>query len=123
LALIAFKIGMTFTVLRALESGSTTDNLTCSIEDYNNALKIVHTLQYHNQSLLPIIEYKNVDLGNNVIKKRFLDLLPQAFERHEALNIGVTNLKISERTVANYLESLIKLQRLQKTGHGAYQKV
>ncbi|MCX6214558.1 DUF3987 domain-containing protein [Spirosoma sp.] len=47
LGLIAFRIAMMFTTLRAFDTGEITDMLTCSDLDFDNALKIVEMLKRH----------------------------------------------------------------------------
>lgn len=47
LGLIAFRIAMLFTTLRAFDTGEITDMLTCSDIDFNNALQIVERLKRH----------------------------------------------------------------------------
>lgn len=47
LGLIAFRISMLFTTLRAFETGEITNVLTCTDLDFENALKIVEMLKRH----------------------------------------------------------------------------
>ena len=54
--------------------------------------------------------------------KRFYHMLPRQFETSQAYLFGF-EVGVSERTVRNYLNSLVKEDLLLKTEHGMYNKV
>ena len=71
LGIIAFRIMMLFTVLRAYETGDLTENIRCSDIDFDNAMRIIERLEKHAQT---VYEY----LNGQPEKKKMAKMLHEA---------------------------------------------
>lgn len=122
LGLIAFRIGMIFTVIRQMDDLNGKVNLECTDEDLNNALGLTdvyfeHTMVMH--SLLP----KKSGRSINPKMREFYSLLPKdkEFPRKESNEIG-KSIGISEKTVWTYLGKLKDEGLLTNPNFGTYKK-
>lgn len=122
LGLITFRICMLFSALRKFENGDTAPLIQCSDEDFKIAVKlskvyIEHSILMFN-NLTDEAEEIKYKLPKN--KHQLLNVLPDEFSRHEAVEQGL-KLKMSTRTVDGLLQKLVPTI-LEKIKDGLYKK-
>jgi len=123
LGLILFRICMIFTSLRKFENGDCSKDVTCTDDDFQAALMLSDVYLQHSLLMFNNLEEqkesKVYKMPNN--KKQLLDQLPQAFQRKEAVAIGV-KLGLSERSVDDFLNNSVPML-LEKPKTGFYRKI
>ncbi|NCQ10767.1 MAG: DUF3987 domain-containing protein, partial [Bacteroidetes bacterium] len=121
--LILFRICMIFTSLRKFENGDCSKDVTCTDDDFQAALMLSDVYLQHSLLMFNNLEEqkesKVYKMPNN--KKQLLDQLPQAFQRKEAVAIGV-KLGLSERSVDDFLNNSVPML-LEKPKTGFYRKI
>ena len=108
LALIAFRLAMTFTALRMLESGRLPQNLECSDADFQRVLSMIRVLIEHSGhvfSQMPGVEKQSTKALDR--KEQFLDILPKKFNRQEYFKLGMS-ISIPEKTAEGYIGQFCK---------------
>ncbi len=127
--LLATRIGMVISTIKAYEEGElkSTNLIVASDETCNVVLDIIKTCMQHSLLMLANIEAlgkrKPITVkGHNTLK--LLMTLPdkRSFKTKEAVSIG-RELKISERSVYNYLDDLVKAKQLERVSQGEYRKL
>jgi len=120
LGLITFRIAMILTILRRIEENRLDPEIECSDRDFEIAMVLSNIYLEHSMSVLqamPGIKRINPNAVN------LLDHLPQEFTYTDAITCGTTFCSYSERSVAYYLNELLRKQYLIKTGtNGQYVK-
>jgi len=123
LGLILFRVCMVFTAMRKFENAEDSPVMYCTEDDFSAALTLSGVYLEH--SLLMFNNLSNQQeaviykMPNN--KKRFLEALPDRFQRKEAVELGKT-FNISERSVDDFLNNCMPTL-LKKVKTGQYQKV
>lgn len=120
LGLILFRICMVVTALRYFERGEKSLEFICSNEDFEIALQLVKTYQEH--AVFMFNELPKNTTGADKALRSFYDLLPDKFQRKEAIEIAINSLKIKERTADGYLSKLLTSKLLDNPRSGLYEK-
>lgn len=123
----AFRVAMILTAFRnrerIIDEGDQLRTLTAGDEDVLTALILAlvhfdHAVRLHARlpvNMPPTSSIRNQDA------RLFYELLPDAFPRWEAVDIGADS-DIAKRTVDKYLASYVQDGLLEKPGHGRYVK-
>ena len=104
------------------ENPPETPVLFCNDIDFEIAFLLAETYKHH--SLFVYVTLKNNPVNKKPIDKMvqmFFEKLPPEFAKFESLEIGA-EMGIAERTVAKYLDKLVKASRLEQPKHGHYRK-
>lgn len=122
LGVIAFRIAMLLTILRNEDNLSSGRHLHCSDQDFNTAMALIDVYFEHSMIIYSLLPKSRVASGNPRLR-RFYTLLPidEEFERKKANEIG-TEIPISEKTVNNYIQQLIKQGLLVSPSYGKFRK-
>ena len=121
LGLIAFRIAMILTIVRAFESQTLLTPIECHEKDFVIAMDIVKTLFVHSMIMFDLLPKQDA-IKHPGLREFYFRLPNTAFSRKEADEIG-NILKHSNKTVYNYLKLLLDAGQIEKTGYGRYQKV
>jgi len=123
MGLILYRIAMVLSILRIEEGAHQNSTLVCTDQDFSIAVQLASTLLDHSTvmfNLLPRSRLNEVKSGGKI--EGFLAGLPSGeFSRQEADELG-NQLKISTRTITNYLGQLTEAGLLKKSAHGRYIK-
>lgn len=120
LGLITFRIAMLLTILRRIEENTLDREIECTDRDFETAMILSDIYLEHSMSVLQAMPGSKRINPNAVT---LLDHLPQEFTFTEAVTSGTTVFGFSERSVAYYLNELLRKQYLIKTGaNGPYVK-
>ena len=125
LAVIAIRIATIIAVVRSYEDGKADalkiPEITLSDKDF----KIGHLMAkiHYSHTLRLYHQLPNVTAGRSTGKrlKQFYSLLPESFQKKEANFVG-QHLKITVRSVTNYLKKLLEKGLIDKEQHGVYTK-
>lgn len=124
LGLITFRIAMTLSVVRNFERNTSSSNIICDDCDFVAAMSLAETFKEH--ALTVFTHLPNGSSGGELrdkkFRKDFYDLLPVEFDRKTAVEIGVIQMKLAERTVDKYLKELFKINMLDQPKYGCYVK-
>ena len=121
LGLILFRLCMVITTLKYYNRGEASNEFTCSDEDFETALLLVNTFQQH-----AVFMFNELPKNGSVVDKllrRLFDILPEQFQRKNAIEFALSQLDMKERTTDLYLSKLCTLKWLEKTKSGMYQKI
>lgn len=124
LGLICFRLAMIFTVLRGMETGDCYSPLTCSDEDFDNALAITEVLIQHTSKVYceMFMNRTGYQPKKNVIKA-FLDALPQEFNRQDYMKAALA-VGLSDRTGENYILKFAQEGKIiERLSQGKYRKL
>lgn len=122
LGLITFRIAMIFSVLRLLETGELPETILCEEEDFKASMAIAETLIVHAShifSQLPDIQKFEKKLNK---KERFLESLPQSFNRQEYLEVAI-KFGINDKTAQAYIADFKTNGLIHHDSKDAYLKV
>lgn len=122
LGLICFRIAMVLSAIERFYNGTIDPEITCQDSIFEAAFGLTevyleHMLLMHNS--LPRKSNSNIPHG----MKAFFQLLPlnTEFRRMEALEIG-KQIKLSTRTIDDYLKKLVAIEILELVRPGLYRK-
>ena len=121
LGLILFRLCMVITTLKYFDRGEASNEFTCSDEDFEIALLLINTFQQH--AVFMFNELPKSTTGADKALKRFYDLLPDNFQRKEAIELALNRLQIKERTADGYLSKLLTNKLLDNPRSGQYEKI
>lgn len=120
IGLCQFRIAMILSVFRHYEDNNPSTTIVCTDKDFDIAGKIADTLIQHSFDVMSSISKGKQ--SPNVLMQKFYDLLPSGnFARKKAGDLG-GQLNISQKTVTNYLSSLVDSGFIIKERHGLYTK-
>ena len=136
LGLIAFRMIMLFTAIRALGKSQSMVNtsdgtivLECSETDFNTVLCICETLLYHSIHIYMKLQSKdaqskilNVETGVNARRYALYHKLPDEFDKSTFDRI-VAEINENANTASKWIEKFIQDGRLQRTSKGFYEKI
>lgn len=119
--LMLFKLCMVLTGMRAYEEKITSGTMICRQSDFDTAFYLVDqsidsALEIFH--LLPSVRSPKLD----DTKDRLFQLLPQKFQRKNAIQLGAIE-KVSERSTDRWLQQLIQDNKLSQPAMGEYIKV
>ena len=126
--LAATRLGMVLTTIEEFEKGNLLNKTLIVPGDHvvEIVMDIIKTCSQHSLLMLENInansKSKPMDMkSHNML--RFLNSLPEGrlFKTKEAIQLG-RSIKISERSVGDYLSSLCKSRHLEQTGYGEYRR-
>lgn len=120
LGVICFKIAMVLTILRNKESLKQ-KVLVCSDQDFEVSLGLTDVFFEH---MMVIYDLLPNQTKWNPKMKAFLEALPEdtVFQRKEANDVG-KDIAISEKSVGNYLDKLVKAGYVVNESYGCYRKL
>lgn len=121
MGLIIYRIAMLLTAIRNFEQNGKDKKLPCTDQDFNIALTLANIYLNHSVGI-----YKRLPKASKVENtsiRLLYENLPLKFERKDALKIGGEVVKKCNRSIEYYLEKLVKIGLINKTGHGTYEKV
>jgi hypothetical protein len=119
--LMLFKLCMVLSGMRAYEEKRTSGTIICSQPDFDTAFYLVDksidsALEIFH--LLPSVKSPKRDDTKN----RLFQLLPQKFQRKNAIELGAKE-KVSERSTDRWLQKLVHDNKLSQPSMGEYLKV
>ncbi len=124
MGLIMYRICMVLSAIRKFENGDLSLNVTCEEVDFNIALELIDVYIQHS-----LLMYKNLPKQENAhalqiapTKTVFLEMLPEAFKRKEAIDIAIS-IGISVRLADDHLKKWCNTTLLCKKGSGHYVKM
>ncbi len=117
--LIAFRISMVISTLRALESGSYTNKIICHEDDLATATEIIEVLIKHAYKTFNDLQGISKPRFSNHQKEKFLNSLPKNFDRNDYLNIA-EEMNIPGKTAEGYITGYIKKRLIKREQHGLY---
>ena len=120
LGLILYRIAMIISALRYFDNGEVPIHMTCSDDDFGIALKLINTYQEHAAFMYGELP-KSAGVADKTLKK-FIDLLPDEFQRKEAVELALS-INVKERTADGYLAKLVAIKQLDNTRLGFYKKI
>jgi predicted transcriptional regulator len=82
------------------------------------AIELNNYFEEHYQRVLAVVNDNNIK-GN---EREFYDALPDSFSTDDAKPIA-NEIDISERSMYNYLQSLMKKNLLKQISRGSYEKI
>ncbi|MBL7691809.1 MAG: DUF3987 domain-containing protein [Flavipsychrobacter sp.] len=118
LGLIAFRIAMVLSIIRAAEGEVIADNIVCSDEDFGTAMTLSGLYMEHALLMIDLLP-RTGPLKPNI--SRFHEALPAQFTRAEAVDVA-SKLGLKERVVGKYL-ALMEGKQTKRVNHGHYKKV
>lgn len=121
LGLILFRLCMVITTLKYYDRGEASNEFTCNDEDFEIALLLINTFQQH--AVFMFNELPKSTTGADKALKSFYDLLPDKFQRKEAIELALNKLQIKERTADGYLSKLLSNKFLDNPRSGIYEKI
>ena len=121
LGLILLRLCMILTAQRYYDSAEIQNVYHCADEDFEIALKLVKVYEQH--AVFMFNELPKSTTGADKALKKFFDLLPDKFQRKEAIELALNKLQIKERTADGYLSKLLTNKLLDNPRSGYYEKI
>lgn len=121
LGLILLRICMVLTGLKYYDFNLKATEFLCADEDFEIALKLVKVYEQH--AVFMFNELPKSTTGTDKALKKFFDLLPDKFQRKEAIELALNKLQIKERTADGYLSKLLTSKLLDNPRSGHYEKI
>lgn len=121
LGIILMRICMVLTALKYFDRAELSNEFICADEDFEIALKLVKVYEQHSISMFKKLP-KSSTRVNKTLNNLF-DLLPQTFQRKEAIQIANEKLMIKQRTADEYLNKYLVLKMLDCPRSGYYTKI
>jgi len=78
---------------------------------------------YEQHAVFMFNELPKSTTGADKALKKFYDLLPDNFQRKEAIELALNKLQIKERTADGYLSKLLTNKLLDNPRSGQYEKI
>ncbi len=123
LAVICFRIAMTLSGLRLMESGNFYEDIVCTDADFRTAMTISKTLLKHSIKVYcELFGEKQKPRLSSQDETRFFEALPAEFGRKDYLEAAVA-LKINPRTAEGYVNKFCgKMGLIEHIGYDKYRK-
>jgi predicted transcriptional regulator len=121
MGIVVFRMVMVLTALRILETGDFSSEIICEQQDFETALKIAEVLLIHAAHVFTQLPAPVVLNQKNNRKERFLELLPQSFNRQGYIKIA-EELNIPDKTAQAYITALIKDGKIERDKQDDYKK-
>ncbi len=121
LGLITFRIAMTLTTLRIMDTGDIHSPLVCRDSDFNTALAMVKILVQHAANVFQQLPAEAVTAAPKNQKQQFLDELPQEFCRKDYLTVA-QKLGIPDKTAEKHIKRFTDNGLINHYAHDKYQK-
>jgi hypothetical protein len=121
LGLITFRIAMILTIVRTLEEGSFSGELTCNDTDFKSSMILSDIYLRHSMAVLQTMPAVR---RINPKALKLLQTLPYEFSHKEFLDAGISQCGFSERSIYYYLKGLIRNKYLARSPReGMYIKI
>ncbi|MEP7376542.1 MAG: DUF3987 domain-containing protein [Chitinophagaceae bacterium] len=120
LGLICFKIAMILSVLRK-ESWHGNHSIVCNDIDFETAMSLIDVFFEHSMTMYSLLPNRS-DAEVNPRLRQLYGLLPENEIPRKEINKLAASIKVSERTVNNYVAELTKRGFLISPAYGIYQK-
>jgi hypothetical protein len=121
LGLIAFRLAMTLSALRILETGDFSPEQFCLEVDFQAALSMVRVLVKHSGHVFSKLTKETKMANPKDTMQQLLDQLPVQFNRAELLELA-KSLSIAERTAYKYVTNWCNKGLISRGLHGIYTK-
>ncbi|MBN8700334.1 MAG: DUF5131 family protein [Chitinophagales bacterium] len=123
LGIIAFRIAMILTILRNAPNIASLKEVSCADVDFEITMGLVDVYFQHAMVIYSTLPKQSKRFSNPVLG-RFYELLPcsGSFPRKKANEIG-KEMKISEKSVGNYLAELKKNKLVKSDSYGTFEKL
>jgi hypothetical protein len=121
LGLILLRLCMILTALRHFDTGEISSDFHCLDQDFGTALTLIKIYEQH--AVFMFNELPKSSTGTDKALKKFFDLLPDKFQRKEAIELALNKLQIKERTADGYLSKLLASKLLDNPRSGQYEKI
>jgi hypothetical protein len=121
LGLITFRIAMTLTTLRIMDTGDIHSPLVCRDSDFNTSLSMVKILVQHAANVFQQLPAEAATTTPKNQKQQFLDELPQEFSRKDYLVIA-QKLSIPDKTAEKHIKRFKDSGLINHYAHDKYQK-
>jgi hypothetical protein len=112
---------MILTALRHFDTGEISSDFHCLDQDFGTALTLIKIYEQH--AVFMFNELPKSSTGTDKALKKFFDLLPDKFQRKEAIELALNKLQIKERTADGYLSKLLASKLLDNPRSGQYEKI
>ncbi len=119
LGLIAFRIAMVLSVIRAVQGDNAPAAIVCADVDFNAAMLLSGVYLEHALYVVGLLPRASQMQGS--IERLYAGLPPE-FDTRTAKNVG-SRIGIKDRAVGYHLIDLIAAKRIEKVRHGHYKKV
>ncbi|TCO07013.1 DUF3987 domain-containing protein [Natronoflexus pectinivorans] len=121
LGLITFRIAMTLTTLRIMDTGDIHSPLVCIDSDFNTALSMVKILVQHAANVFQQLPAEAVTTTPKNQKQQFLDELPQEFCRKDYLAVA-QKFGIPDKTAEKHIKRFTDNGLINHYAHDKYKK-
>lgn len=121
LGLITFRIAMTLTTLRIMDTGDIHSPMICLDSDFNTALSMVKILVQHAANVFQQLPAEAVKEAPKNQKQQFLDELPQEFCRKDYLAVA-QKLSIPDKTAEKHIKRFTDNGLINHFAHDKYKK-
>ena len=112
---------MVLTALKYFDRAELNNEFICADEDFEIALKLVKVYEQHSINMFKKLP-KSTTRVDKTLKKLY-DLLPETFQRKEAIQIANDKLMIKKRSADDYLSKYLVLKMLDSPKSGYYTKI
>ncbi|RYD57612.1 MAG: DUF3987 domain-containing protein [Sphingobacteriales bacterium] len=126
LGLITWRLAMTLSIIRQIDSNHKPQSIECHDDDFSTAFAITECLIFHTTKVFD--QLKELKTSKQKVKPdqtkpvdRFWTKLPSVFSWKEAVEIA-GHLGIKDKTAGNYIAKYIIDSKLLRTSHGSYSK-
>ncbi len=122
LGLVAFRFCMILSILRTMETGEISSKLLfCENRDFKIAIEMVKVLVIHAGKVFSELPETAQPVGRKNKKQKFLESLPNNFNRQEYLN-AANLLSIPAKTAEGYITSFVKANLIHRDMQDHYEK-
>ena len=123
LGLILYRFCMIFTAIRKFEEKNHVKDTYCQNIDFETALALTETYIQHSVIMFTNLpkQGEQVPFKSAINKKKFLEALPNNFQRKEAIKIGEM-FSLRERSVDSFLKTCLG-KYLEQPEYGFYRKL
>jgi hypothetical protein len=119
LALIAFRLAMTFSALRMMEVSRLPRKLECSDADFQRVLSMIRVLIQHSGHVFSQMPGNNESARPKTRKEHFLEQLPEKFTYQDFMSLA-KSLEIAARTANRYIARFCKNGLVTREQAGSY---
>lgn len=121
LGLSAFRICMTISALRLMDTRDFSGELICTGQDLHTAFDMVKVLIKHAEHVFSELPLERQNAPRKNMMEKFLEELPPEFNRKIYLDIA-SGKTIPPKTADRYIKVLCERGRIDKEGHDMYMK-
>uniref|UniRef100_UPI004047465A DUF3987 domain-containing protein n=1 Tax=Algoriphagus sp. TaxID=1872435 RepID=UPI004047465A len=121
IGLSAFRICMTISALRLMETRDFSPELICTDQDLQTAFDMVKVLIKHAEQVFSELPLERQSTPRKNLMEKFLEDLPPEFNRKVYLDIA-SGKTIPPKTADRYIKVLLERGDIDKEGHDMYMK-